>query len=161
MLGMLLLPVNTLFCREKDQIMAKKKTSPLSLSQEDNTQIQQFLEHYRQFAENLRTSTGQSQAESALAEINNLSEAAQMGLLKALVQERQIDAADILLAINELSPNKNVRKEAKRSLIQLQEKKIFSGWRPPLDQLPAFQIDESTNPPRFWKGIVTDSRDVG
>jgi tetratricopeptide (TPR) repeat protein len=141
--------------------MAKKKTAPLSLSQEDNTQIQQFLEHYHQFAENLRTGTSQSQAESVLAEINNLSEAAQMGLLKALVQERQIDAADILLAINELSPNKNVRKEAKRALIQLQEKKVFPGWRPPLDQMPAFQIDESTNPPRFWKGIVTDSRDVG
>src|SRR5262249_18152728 len=151
---------NTLFCREKDQLMAKKKTHPLSLSQEDNKHIQQFLEHYHKFAGNLRTSTSQSQAESALVEINDLPEAAQMGLLRALVQERQIDAADILLAINELSPNKNVRKEAKRSLVQLQEKKVFPGWRPPLDQIPAIQIEESSNPPRFWKGIVTDSRDV-
>ena len=141
--------------------MAKNKKISLHVSQEDSEQIQQFLGHYHQFAGNLRTSTSQSQAESALAEVNNLSETAQIGLLKALVQEQQIDAADILLAINELSPNKNVRKEAKRSLIQLQEKKVFPRWRPPVDQLPAIQVVESTNPPRFWKGIVTDSRDAG
>ena len=141
--------------------MAKKKNISLNVSQEDNKQVQLFLEHYHQFAGNLRTSTSQSQAESALAEINNLSETAQMALLKVMVQEQQIDAADILIAINELSPNKNVRKEAKRSLIQLQGKKIFPRWRPPVNQLPAIQIVESTNPPRFWKGIVTDSRDAG
>jgi tetratricopeptide (TPR) repeat protein len=141
--------------------MAKKKNIPMKISQEDNQQIQQFLEHYHQFIANLRTSSSQSQAENALTEITNLSETAQMGLLKALVQEREIDAADLLVAINELSPNKNVRKEAKRSLIQLQEKRVFPRWRPPVEQLPAFQIIESTNPPRFWKGIVTDSRDAG
>ena len=141
--------------------MAKKKDNSLNVSQEDNKRVQQFLEHYHQFAGNLRTSTTQSQVESALAEINNLSEAAQMGLLKNLVQEQQIDAADILLAINELSPNKNVRKEAKRALIQLQGKKVFPGWHPPVNQLPTMGVLESTNPPRFWKGIVTDSRDAG
>jgi tetratricopeptide (TPR) repeat protein len=141
--------------------MAKKKNISLNVSQEDTKQIQQFLEHYHQFAGNLRASTSQSQAESALAEINNLSETAQIGLLKALVQEQQIDAADILIAINELSPNKDVRKEAKRSLIQLQETKVFPRWRPPVEQLPAIQIVESTNPPRFWKGNVTGSRDAG
>lgn len=141
--------------------MSKQKKTPPAISQEDNRQIQQFLEHYHQFAKGLRAATMQSQVESALAEMNNLSETAQMGLLRALVQERQVDAADILLAINELSPNKNVRKEAKRSLIQLQEKKVLPGWRPPIDQLPALKVVESTNPPRFWKGLVTDSRDAG
>ena len=50
--------------------MAKKKNISVNISQEDNQQIQQFLEHYHQFIANLRTSSSQSQAESALAEIN-------------------------------------------------------------------------------------------
>ena len=45
--------------------MAKKKNVSSNVSQEDNKQIEQFLEHYHQFAGNLRTSTSQSQAESA------------------------------------------------------------------------------------------------
>ncbi len=140
--------------------MAKKKSSP-AISEEDNRQIQQFLGHYHQFAKNLRGTPTQSQVESALAEINNLPESAQMGLLRALVQECQIDAADILLALNEFGSNKNARKEAKRSLIQLQQVKVLPSWRPPVDQLPVTKVVESTNPPRFWKGMVTDSHDAG
>ncbi|HJT57369.1 MAG TPA: tetratricopeptide repeat protein [Ktedonobacteraceae bacterium] len=141
--------------------MAKKKNTAPAISQEDNRQIQQFLGHYHQLAKSLRAATTQGQIETLLAEMNDLSETAQMGLLRALVQERQVDAADILLAFNELAPNKNVRKEAKRSLIQLQGKKVLPDWRPPVEQLPALTVIESTNPPRFWKGLVTDSRDAG
>lgn len=135
--------------------MAKKKTAPLSFSQEDNERAQQGLEHYRQIAGNLHTSADQKQAEAALTEINDMSEAAQMALLMALAKERHSDAADVLSAINVLSPMKSVRKEARRSLIRLQEAKIYPQWNPPIQQPVAIQV--TTTPLQFWKGIVTDT----
>jgi len=139
--------------------MAKKKNKPVPVSQEDNIQAQQVLEHYHQVAQNLRLSTDQKQAESALTEINNMSEGAQVALLKALSKEHQTDAADVLLAINELSPLKDVRKEARRSLIQLEGARIYPRWRPPVQQPFALQVTDT--PLHFWKGIMTDSLDVG
>ncbi|HEX6551261.1 MAG TPA: tetratricopeptide repeat protein [Ktedonobacteraceae bacterium] len=79
-------------------------------------------------------STTREQAEAALAEINSMTEAAQVALSKALAKERHTDAADVLLAINELSPVKGARKEARRSLIQLQGAKIYPQWHPLVDQ---------------------------
>src|SRR5260221_967349 len=141
--------------------MAKKKNKPVPVSQEDNIQAQQVLEHYHEVAQNLRLSTDQKQAESAMTEINNMPEGAQIALLKALSKEHHSDAADVLLAINELSPIKTVRKEARRSLIQLEGARIYPGWRPPIQQPLAVQVTDTLTdtPSRFWKGIVTDSRD--
>ena len=137
----------------------KKKTSQLPVLQEDNTQAQQILERYHEIAESLHASTNQEQAEAVLAEINNMPEGAQMALLKGLSKEHHTDAADVLVAINELSPTKSVRKEARRSLIGLQGVRIYPQWSPPVDRAPAVQVTSS--PLRFWKGKVTDSRDVG
>src|SRR6266581_249201 len=137
----------------------KKKTSQIPVSLENTTQAQDLLDRYHEIARNLHESTNQEQVEAALAEINNMPEGAQMALLKALSREHHTDAADVLVAINELSPTKSVRKEAKRSLIGLQGVRIYPQWRPPVDRMPAVQVTSS--PLRFWKGMVTDSRDVG
>src|SRR6266550_5294950 len=139
--------------------MAKKKNTQIAVSQEDNTQAQQILEQYHEIAGNLHTSTDQKQAEDALTEINNMPEGAQIALLKALSKEHHTDAADVLVAINELSPAKSVRKEARRSLIGLQGVRIYPQWSPPVERTPAVQVTSSAL--RFWKGMVTDSRDVG
>src|SRR6266581_192672 len=137
----------------------KKKTSQIPVSLENTTQAQDLLDRYHEIARNLHESTNQEQVEAALAEINNMPEGAQMALLKALSREHHTDAADVLVAINELSPTKSVRKEAKRSLIGLQGVRIYPQWRPPVDRMPAVQVTSS--PLRFWKGMVTDSRNVG
>src|SRR5438874_733870 len=137
----------------------KKKTSQIPVSEENTSQAQDVLDRYHEIAKNLHESTNQEQMESALAEINNMPEGAQMALLKDLSRERHTDAADVLVAINELSPTKSVRKEAKRSLIGLQGVRIYPQWSPPVERTPAVQV---TPPPlRFWKGMVTDSRNVG
>ncbi len=138
--------------------MAKKKKVSLPVSQENNAQAQQLLEHYHQIASDLHTSKDQEQAEAALAEINTLSEGTQMALLKALSKEQHTDAADVLVAINALSPIKSVRKEARRSLIQLQGARIYPQWEPPVQQPLAVQ---TTTPLQFWQGIVTDSLESG
>src|SRR6266487_3997351 len=137
----------------------KKKTSQIPVSLENTTQAQDLLDRYHEIARNLHESTNQEQVEAALAEINNMPEGAQMALLKALSREHHTDAADVLVAINELSPTKSVRKEARRSLIGLQGVRIYPQWSPPVDRTSAVQVTSS--PLRFWKGMVTDSRDVG
>ncbi len=137
----------------------KKKTSQIPVSLEHSTQAQHILDRYHEIAENLHASKNQEQAEAALAEINNMPEGVQMALLKALSKEHHTDAADVLIAINELSPTKSMRKEARRSLIGLQGVRIYPQWSPPIDRTPAVQV--TTSPLRFWKGMVTDSRDVG
>ena len=139
--------------------MAKKKNTQITVSQEDNTQAQHVLEQYHQIAGNLHTSADQEQAEAALTEINNLPEGAQMALLKALSKELHTDAADVLLALNELSPVKSVRKEARRSLIRLEGARIYPQWKPPVRPTLVMQVTDT--PVRFWKGIVSDTLPAG
>lgn len=134
--------------------MAKKKNVPLQFSQEDKNQAQQVLEQYHQVAEDLHTSASREQAEAALTVINAISEPAQMTLLKALSKETHTDAADVLVAVNELSPVKSVRKEARRSLIQLEGARIFPGWSPPAELTPFAQL-QSISIPRLY-GADTD-----
>src|SRR5438128_4971316 len=142
--------------------MSKKKQQKISIGHADSSQVQAVLEKFHGIARELHSSTNQKEAEAALAAITSLSEANQMALLKTLSKERETDAADVLLGINELSPIKNVRKEARRSLIRLEEARIYPQWQPPIVRTPAIAaVQLSTNPPRFWKGIVTDSLDVG
>src|SRR5271157_2661867 len=134
----------------------KKKTTQLPVSQEDTTQAQHILDQYHEIAENLHASTNQEQVEAALSEINSMSEGAQVALLKALSKEHHTDAADVLVAINELSPIKDIRKEARRSLIRLEEVRTYPQWNPPIDRTPTIQVTAPTF--RFWKGKVTDTR---
>ncbi|GAC1357821.1 MAG: hypothetical protein NVS4B11_33280 [Ktedonobacteraceae bacterium] len=139
--------------------MAKKKNTKISVSQEDSIQAKPILEHYHQLAENLRSSPDQRQVEAVLSEINTLPERVQMALLKALAKEHHSDGADVLTAINELGPMKEVRKEARRALIQLEGAGIYPQWKPAVPQPLAAHL--STTPLRFWKGVVTDSRNLG
>ena len=139
--------------------MARKEDTTQAVSQEDAAQVQRLLRQFHKIANNLHASTSQNEAETALADVINLPETAQLALLKALSKERDADAADMLLAINELSPDKAIRKEARRSLIRLQEAHIHPKWNPPIDRSLAIQA--SANPPRFWKGVVTNTFDSG
>ena len=140
--------------------MTRKKEIDTVVSEEDNAQVQHMLEQFHQLAGNLHSSSNQEEAGAVLSDINSMPEASQLALLKALSKEHDTDAADVLIAINELSPNKSIRKEARRSLIRLEGAKVYPGWNPPVSHTPAFQFPAS-NPPRFWKGFVTQSREEG
>ncbi len=140
--------------------MARKDERNTIISDEENTQLQRVLEHYQEVAQHIRSSTTQAQAEAALHDITSLSETMQIALLKALAKEQVGDAADVLTALNAFSPNKEVRKEARRSLLRLDATKIYSRWTPPIAQASAIQVNVS-HQPRFWKGSVTQTRDEG
>src|ERR1051326_7481966 len=111
--------------------MTKKKQTQTPALQGETEQVQQGLAQYQQIADGLRGSQDQAQAEAVLAEINNAPEGVQIALLKELAKENDVDAADIMIALNELSPLKSVRKEAKRALIRLEGMKIRPDWQPP------------------------------
>lgn len=136
----------------------KKEADTLSVTEQE--QVQQLLEQQHQIAQSLHSSNNQAEAEAVMTTINALSEAAQMALLKALSRVNESEAADILAAVNAFSPNKEIRKEARRSLIRLEATKTYPAWTPPIAHTSAIQVN-ITNPPRFWRGWVTQSRDQG
>ena len=98
---------------------------------QENEQIQGILAQYRQIATNLKKSRNDEQIGVALAPIFDMSEAVQLGLLKALAKERTVPAADIVLAVNTYTTIKEVRKEARRSLIQLEGSNTYPEWTMP------------------------------
>jgi tetratricopeptide (TPR) repeat protein len=138
--------------------MASKKEVDASTPQGDSARIQQLLELRHHIAEELHSSSSREQAERALAEISNADETTQMALLKALVKQSDTDAADVLLAINELTQNKAVRKESRRALIQLAGARVYPSWTPEQEGTAPGPVEQ---PPRFWKGYVTQSRETG
>ncbi|HJT59157.1 MAG TPA: tetratricopeptide repeat protein [Ktedonobacteraceae bacterium] len=138
--------------------MASKKDTDAFAPQGDTTQVQQLLELRGSVAEELHDSTSRAQAEQALAAISNADETTQVALVKALARQRDTDAADVLLAVNELTANKAVRKESRRALIQLAGARVYPSWTPEQEQAAPMPVE---NPPRFWKGYVTQSREEG
>src|SRR5438067_1689246 len=98
----------------------KKELALSSLSQEDTQQVQHLLAQYHHIAETLHSSSNRADVEAALKPFDALSEAAQLAAMKALSKETTADAADMLTAINTLSTSKEIRKEARRSLIRLE-----------------------------------------
>ncbi len=140
--------------------MSRKKEAEIQLSEADTNQIQDLISHYKTIAENLHMSTDKVQAETAIAAISALPESTQVAFVKTLTKTNDSAAADIVLAVNALSPSKEARKEARRSLIRFEGSKVYPTWTPPVVQTSAVQVGIS-NPPRFWKGFATQSREEG
>lgn len=140
--------------------MTAKKQLPLQQPQGDETRIQEVLASRAALAEALHGFVDRKQAEEAFTAIFTADETTQVALLKRLVRERDVDAADILLAVNELAPLKTVRKEARRGLLQLAGAKIYPSWTPTPEK-PAVGNIGAAQAPRFWKGSVAEMRESG
>jgi tetratricopeptide (TPR) repeat protein len=138
--------------------MTSKKSQQPIIPQGDDAHLQHLLEHRHSIAESLRGSSSRLQAETALAQITSNAEGTQLALLKALAKQRDVDAADVLLALNELAPDKAVRKEARRGLIQLAGSKIYPSWTPEPERAA---VQATPSAPRFWKGLVPIMRERG
>ena len=138
--------------------MTSKKSQQPFVPQGDDTHVQHLVEQRQSIAESLRGSSSRIQAETALAGITSNAEGTQLALLKVLAKQRDVDAADVLLALNELAPDKAVRKEARRGLIQLASSKIYPSWTPEPER-PVAQV--ATHAPRFWKGLIPVMRERG
>lgn len=142
--------------------MTKKKQTQPAISQGESEQVQSMLAQYHQIAAQLRTCTDEEQAQAALAEINNMPAGAQIAFLKELAREQHTDAADVLAALHAFGELKDARKEARRSLIRLEGTKIYPDWEAPLvSPLEDKSLQTVIFPPRFFKGLVTDTRESG
>ncbi|WP_376794980.1 tetratricopeptide repeat protein [Thermogemmatispora sp.] len=163
--------------------MARKKELASSVSAEDQSRLQSLLTQISGLAEQLRSSQSQQEVEAALAPITSAPLSVQLALLRELAQGRDApvpgdeappqetqqpsstgeprwrgqDAADLLQALYHYSPEKECRKEARRSLIRLEGSRVYPQWQPPREEPQAFQ----THPPRFWKGLVSQTRERG
>ncbi|HTK09769.1 MAG TPA: tetratricopeptide repeat protein [Ktedonobacteraceae bacterium] len=140
--------------------MSRKKEPETVLSHQEAEQVQQLLAQDETIAQALHTSSNQAEAEAALRPIHDLPEAAQLFFLKELTKVSSTAVADIVVALNALSSLKEVRKEARRALLRLESAKIYPQWNPPISRASAIQVGIA-NPPRFWKGVVTEARDQG
>jgi tetratricopeptide (TPR) repeat protein len=153
--------------QKKNQKSAQKQHKAPAISSEESDLIERQLGQYRQLARDLRA--GDKSAEEILTPITAMTEAAQIGFLKALAKENTTQAADVALALNNFGPLKEVRKEARRTIIKLEASRIYPQWEPPVVSLlstvadsdlePA--LDELLTPARFWRGMVSNTRDVG
>ena len=140
--------------------MTAKKNTSTGPGQGDETQVQSLLSQRKTLAEELHGHTSRVQAEAALSPIFSADEATQMILLKRLVHEHDADAADLLLALHELAPEKTVRKEARRGLIQLAGAKVYPSWTPE-PETSSVATPGANSAPRFWKGSVAQMRESG
>lgn len=107
-----------------------KGQQPEKNSQED-IQIQHVLAQYRQIAQSVNNSKNEEQVVDALTPISDLPETSQIALLKTLAREKTTAAADVTLALNTYTPIKEVRKEARRSLIRLESGNVYPEWELP------------------------------
>ncbi len=98
---------------------------------QDDAQVQQSLERYHQIAQGLHDTHEFAEIEAVLEPITSLPTPTQVAVLKALVQEHTVDAADVVMAINTLSTDKEVRKEARRALVRLENANTYPEWIPP------------------------------
>jgi len=140
--------------------MTANKKTPTDSLQADETQVQLLLARRQAFAEELHGCTSRAEAQRLLADVFAADKATQMALLKTLARTRDSDAADLMLAVHELAPIKEVRKEARRGLIQLAGAKVYPSWTPEPEPAAVGGVAVE-NAPRFWKGLVAEMREAG
>jgi tetratricopeptide (TPR) repeat protein len=103
---------------------------------QQDAHVQQILAQYRSIAQDIHKSRNADQVIDALTPITDLAETGQIALLKAISKENTTAAADVVLAINTYAPLKEVRKEARRSLLRLESNNVYAEWElPPIVSL--------------------------
>ncbi len=90
--------------------------------------VEQHLAQYHQLALALRASSDIEQIALALEPLINLADVDQIAYLKALGQEDSSDAADVAQGIYNIAPDKDVRQEARRTLVRLETQDIYPQW---------------------------------
>ncbi|GER89241.1 hypothetical protein KDW_34030 [Dictyobacter vulcani] len=90
-----------------------------------------LLQHYQDIAHQLNSSDSVAEAKAVLEPIYSQPEATQVAFLKLLAKQHNTEAADIIQAMYTLNENKEIRKEARRRLIQLEGEDIYADWTIP------------------------------
>jgi tetratricopeptide (TPR) repeat protein len=137
--------------------MSHKKESAGLVSAEDQARLQALIEQIAPAVSELRSSTSRQAGEAALTPFTSAPASVRLALIRELARRPEQEAADLLLALYHYSPDKESRKEARRALIRLEALHVYPQWTPPR----APQLGPVAHPPRFWKGLVTQTREQG
>jgi tetratricopeptide (TPR) repeat protein len=114
------------------------------MADQQNTTVEQYVAQHQQLAQQLRNSTTIQETIATLEPVQSLPKEEQIAFLKALSKQNSVDAADIVQAFFTLSDNKEVRKEARRRLVQLEGKDIYAEWAPPAEPMLSNAIAQLT-----------------
>lgn len=118
--------------------------------------IQPLLDQLPVLSQHLHQVTDRANAEQAISSIEQQPAQTVLAFAGALGTRRSREAADVALALAELSQRRDVRKEARRSLVRLRS----------MGLTPTFSIPTTpatVAPPQhpFYRGYVSQSRDQG
>ncbi|HEY7357021.1 MAG TPA: hypothetical protein VH590_11165, partial [Ktedonobacterales bacterium] len=117
--------------------------------------IQTLLDQLPTLSQQLRQSSERAAAYQALSPIEQQPAPVALAFADALGSRRETDAADVALALAELSQHQALRKEARRAVVRLRSVGIAPGF-----SVPASEAAPQRQRP-FYLGYVSQTREQG
>lgn len=118
--------------------------------------VQTLLDQLTTLSQQLRQSSERTAAYQALSSIDRQPPAVALAFAEALGSKREANAADVALALAELSQQQPLRKEARRALVRLRSAGIAPSFTVPPAEAAAPQQQRT-----FYQGYVSRTRDQG
>ncbi len=135
----------------------QQPTAPRTLDASAQQTIQELLNQLSYLSQQLRQSKDRDAAYQALSSIERQPSSTTFAFAEALASQRSAEAADVALALSELSQQHTLRKESKRALMRLRSAGITPDFAVPAIEAPA---PEQRQRP-FYLGYVTQTREQG
>jgi tetratricopeptide (TPR) repeat protein len=115
-----------------------------------------LLDQLATLSQQLRQSSERAAASQALSPIEQQPAPIALAYADALGSRRESDAADVALALSELSQHQALRKEAKRALLRLRSAGIAPNFTVPASEAAAKERQRV-----FYQGYVSQTREQG
>ena len=134
---------------------SRQAAAPQIVDEATQQAVQSLLNAVSALAQQLLAASNRDAVYQALAPIER--QPAALAFAEALASRRDAAAADVALALAELSQDHKLRKEARRALVRLRSAGIAPDFSVPHLETPASQ-----QPPRaFYRGYVSQTRQEG
>jgi tetratricopeptide (TPR) repeat protein len=118
--------------------------------------VQALLDQLPTFSQQLRQTRSRDAAYQALSPIEQQPTGAALAFANALITRRTAEAADVALALAELSQHHALRKEARRALVRLRSAGVAPGF-----SIPAIEAAPAQKARPFYLGYVSQTREEG
>jgi tetratricopeptide (TPR) repeat protein len=118
--------------------------------------VQAVLDQLPTLSQQLRQSSDRAASYQALSLIEQQPASVALAVADALASRHIVEAADVALALAELSQSQALRKEARRALVRLRSAGIAPGF-----SVPAIETTATQRQRPFYLGYVTQTREQG
>ncbi len=133
----------------------QQPAAPRTLDASAKQAVQTLLDHLPTLSQQLRQASERAAAYQALSPIEQQSAPVALTFADALGVRRDAEAADVALALAELSQRQGLRKEARRALVRLRSAGIAPGFTVPPDEA----APQRQRP--FYLGYASQTREEG